>query len=287
MTQAVINKKLLHDKYGIDWQRIDLITINRHVGNFTIKGIVKEFDLKSEDLNFIFVKYKDTYRTLDGVKLNENFSNYDLFGFCSKKDFEEVRKKEDIEVLVVSIKKEAIRWTNPKEKSVWNLTRFADINTRFIYRRNEGDLFLDGYRYSAWNHRWELDEALDKSGYPVLAQRRKLETKLQQINKNKFEKVRYTKFSKDNALIKKRIDDLKNTLANKLIKTDKYAGLYKIENAISTLNFTVRCFEEHMTKLFNPESCYTRYGSIQEVEKEITFFNNRLNEVEEKIKELN
>ena len=289
LEKAVIDKKSLHNKYGIDWQRTALITINRHAGNFTIKGIVKEFDLKSEDLNFIFVKYKGTYRTLDGIKLDKDLSNFDLIGFYSKKDFNEVRKREDIEVLVVSVKKEAIRWTNLKEESIWNLTRFADTNTRFIYKRDKGDLFLNGYKYYAWNHRRELDEALDKSGYPIISQRRKLQAKLQQVNKSKFEKVRYTKFSKDNALIKKRIDDLKNTLANKLIETDKYAGLYKIENALSTLNFTVRCFEGHMTKLLNPESesCYTRYDSIQEVEKEIVFLNNRLNEVEDKIKELN
>ena len=288
-----INKKDIHNEYGIDWQRTDLITTYKHTGNFTIKSIVKEFSLSNEDLNFIFVKYEGNYRdTLDGVILTgDNLDKFELLsrGFYSKKNFDEVRKQEDIEVYVIVVKKEAIRQVKRYESSLWNLTRFADVGTRFFYYPKKHALFLNGHKWGVYMERLSVEEALDKSGYPVLSKRRQLQIKAEEIEKRNLEKVRYTHFNKDNALLKERISNLKNVLAEKLKGTANYKELDRVVDLMRDLAYIVGYFEGHTTKLLSPnkEDCYTQYGSIQDVNKIIKELNRRLSEeIEEKIKEL-
>lgn len=104
-------KNTLHTLYGIDWQQKDLIKITHCQSNFTVKGLIKTFDIKDEDINFVFVKnYIGQYKGLkiqyeQIVLVNELYN----LGFNTKSDFETERKKENCEFVLIQIKKQAIK----------------------------------------------------------------------------------------------------------------------------------------------------------------------------------
>ena len=273
--------KQLHNIYGVDWQQKDLITTHTHTGKFTLKGLAKEFNLNPNNLTFIFTEYTpswSSYSHCGGIVIEDaDFTKYSLIdctgSFYSKKDFEEVRKMDNIITYIISVNKKATREPKKHEWSLWNLTRFCEPTKRFIYKPSEHKLFDNGYGYGTWNADKDIEDALDKSGYSLVAKHRGLESKLEVIRRNNLSKVLSTKFNQQNANLFNKLMQKKEELSQELIKACTYEETERILDKLDNLARVIGSYERHIQLLQNtnnPEvSYYDKYCSIKEVEERI------------------
>jgi hypothetical protein len=275
-----LHLKKLHDTYGVDWQQKDLITTYTHTGKFTLKGLAKELNLNPNNLTFIFVEYKPYgsiyYTYTDGIVIEENtFEKYSLIegDFHSKKNFEEVRKMDNITTYIISVDRKALREPKKHEWSLWNLTGFCETTKRYIYKPSEHKLFDNGYEYRTWNDDKDLKTRLDKSGYSLIAKHRELESKLEVIRRDNLNKVLPTKFNQQNADLFNKLMQEKEELSQELIKACTYNEVEEILDKLDDLSRVIRKYERHiefLQNVNNPEvSTYHKYTSIREVEKSI------------------
>ena len=293
MTENILRNfplKELHNTYGVNWEQKESIKCYKHNGKFTIKELVKEFDLDLYDLIIITVQYTDwsKYTSKGTIVLDKGLTTYSLpsfSGFYSKKYFEEVRKKDDITVYIVAVDRSTLVSPKKHERSIWNLTRFTDdINTRFIYKPAKHELFHNGYRYSTYRDRREdIEFAIDKSGYPVFAKRRQLKSKLAVVHEENLGKVLNTAFNKDNSELFNRIMQVKNNIAEEIKKVSTRDELHGLCRALSEVEDLMKRYERHirnLQKTADPNtSIYEKYGSIKEVKDELNEMNAELEEI--------
>ena len=295
MTENILNKfplKQLHDEYGINWEQKENIKCYKHEGKFTIKGLVKEFNLNLYDLIFVCVvtPHPYTYDYFKGVVvLDKGLTTYSLLNSCNhycnnKGTFEGLRKYENATAYVVVIDRKSLVEPKKHEWSLWNLTRFvADINTRFIYKPSKDELFHNGYRYRTWNERRSIEDALDKSGYSVIAKRRELDTKLEVMHQNNLEKVINTAFNKDNSDVFTKLLQVKSELAEQVKQASTSEKLREVCKSLDEIESLMRKYEEHIEYLQNaknPEiSKYYKYNSIHEVKDNLNKMNIRLKNI--------
>ena len=275
--------KSLHNKYGIDWQRKDLLKYYKHEGSFTIKGLIKEFNINSKDLVFVCIRYKDSFLdrietkyTTISLQLQSDSPKYNIetTGYLTKGEVEKIRKQEDIVAYVVVVDSTNIIPITKHETSLRNLIRVeCDENTRFIYKPSIGRLYLDGYKYSTWRERNDLEQALDKSGYSIILKRRKLHSQLKNMHEKRLREVVSSAFNKENAELFNKIIEVKKELAGKVLQANTETDMRNVTNNLSTIKYIIGRYEEHIQKLQNvnnaESSSYAKYNSIREVEKEI------------------
>lgn len=296
MAENILKKfplKALHSLYGVNWEQKNLMKTFKHTGSFTLKGLIKEFNLDTDDLIIIRAENTDTYwgTTVGIITLKEDKTDYELIdGVChyvyTKKSFEDLRKDKDTVAYVISIDRQALQQPKHHESSLWNLTKFCnDISTRFIYKPAEDKLFLNGYKYHTWNERRTLEESLDKSGYPVFSKRLQLEHKLNKIKEDRLGKVVSTAFNKDNAELFNKLMQVKETLIEEIKNATTGEELRTVTSKMADLRYAVEQYEEHIKHLqnaSNPEiSTFYKYTSIGEVKKGIEKLNNRIEHIME------
>ena len=286
--------KKLHDKYGIDWQKKEYITINTFQGKFTLKELIKKYNLNTDDLNFVFIKYiyesfsGRNYEDIGGIELSSlnGLEKYNLLddGFYTKKKFEDYRKLDNITVYVISVKKEAIKEVKKYEWSVYNLVHFTDYNERFNYKESKDKLYLNSHLWRAWNNRRDIADCLDKSGYSVFNKRNQLERKLQEIKQNKLNKVISTQFNKANSDLFNKIMQAKKELAQELVSTSTYEETSKVIRKLDIIEKSLERYERHINNLnnsLNPEIReWNKYTSIGEVNNNIAKIDNWIDNLE-------
>lgn len=285
MTKEILKHfplKELHDTYSINWEDTNSIKCFKHKGKFTIKGLVKELNLNLNDLTFIFIQeHNDLTENCRGtIVLDKGSTSYSLLDvgcyYCyTKGTFDFLRKQDNISVYIVSINRNSLSEPKRHEWSLWNLTRFVDdINTRFIYKPSRDELFLNGYRYRTWNDRRDIEEALDKSGYSIIAKRRVLNNKLEKLHEDNLSKVINTAFNKDNSNVFIKLLQIKEELAEQIKQANTSEELRKLCNSLSEVKSLMGKYEHHIKYLqnaTNPEiSKFYKYNSIKEVKDSLT-----------------
>lgn len=289
MTENILKHfplKSIHNKYGVNWEQKENMKCYKHEGKFTINGLIKEFNIDLSDLVLITIQYTLGDYTRYGLFiLDEGLTTYSIpkfSDFYSKKQVEEIRKQDNIVAYIVAINQDGLIEPKHHESSLWNLTRFVDdINTRFIYKPSQNRLFIDGYMYRAWwQDRKDLEDALDKSGYSVMAKRRTLSYKLEEIHKNNLEKVISTAFNKDNATVFTQLLQAKNTLAEQIKEVTTADELQVLCDSLRNIRYLMERYEKHIEYLqnaMNPEiSKYHKYNSIKEVRDNIAQMTTKL-----------
>ena len=288
MTKKILRHfplKELHNTYGINWEDASSMKCYKHEGKFTINGIIKEFNLNVYDLIFISVQEHNdiTHNRKCTIVLNKGLTTYSLsksgcYRCYNKGTFEYLRKQDNISVYVASIDRKSLSEPKRHEWSLWNLTRFVDdINTRFIYKPSRDELFLNGYKYRTWKDRRDIEDALDKSGYSIIAKRRVLNNKLEEMHRNNLEKVIDTAFNKDNSNIFVKLLQAKEELAEQIKQATTSDEIRKLCNSLSEIKSLTERYEHHIEYLrsaTNPEiSRYYKYNSIKEVKDNLTKMN--------------
>lgn len=116
-------KKVLYNKFGINWHRAEDVNIISGQGRFTVNNLIKKYQLSENNVNFLLVShpfcgYKECYETKI-VLINPDLKNIDLLStykfwgshlgtFNTKQDFEACRKDENIFYWIIEVRPEAI-----------------------------------------------------------------------------------------------------------------------------------------------------------------------------------
>ena len=276
--------KGLHEMFGIDWNRHQLIKKHKHTGAFTIKGLIKEFNLDTSSSNLIIISMEFTYnyywkncgeRERSTIILEKNSDKYYLMNnYWAKKDIERYRKQEDTIAYVLVIPDSLRIPVKKHETSLWNLTRFeCDENTRFIYKPSIDKLYLDGYKYNTWNYRRDIEEALDKSGYSIIRKRQNLQSQLKDMHEKRLKEVVSSAFNKENSELFNKIIEVKKELAEKILQANTETDMRNLADNLRIIMYIIERYENHIQKLQNinnqEASSYSKYNSIQEVTNEI------------------
>lgn len=279
-----VPRKTLHEIFCINWQRTDLITCYEHKGKFTINRLIKEYDLNPSNMNFVIIEYKPYYSESisRGVIKIESDNKYScIHNFYEKRTVEELRKRDNIVAYIVSVDQSAtVPVSNKKFSSIWNLVR-EDYNSRIIVKKNA--LIKDGHIYHSYNVQSEVEDALDKSGYSIIDKHTKLQHKLDEIKKEKLDKVVHTAFNKENTEVFSKIMEMKDTLADKLKDIYTADDIRKLSNALSSVQSLMHSYEEHIKHLqdvTNPDvSRYYKYNSIEDVSERLGELNSRITSI--------
>lgn len=286
--------KVLHADLGIDWQKKEFISIYNHTGKFTFKSLSKEFNLNKDNINLLFITFMEWGRKqIKGVRLKGyDLAKYDIFKskhgyrhfdtFYSKQEVENIRKRDDIEVCVVSINKQALGQVKEFQWSAWNLVKGAKYTDRIIvknkeiYVNNRKEDLISYYDFK------QVQDDLDKSGYSVVDKRRSLQEILKQRKIDELNKVKDEAFKEENAKIYTRLIFARELIIKELQEADTRDEIAKIVNKLENLKGAFGSYERHLTNLRNVPNpsitAWNEYKSIAEVEEELQSMNIYISE---------
>ena len=225
-----------------------------------------------------------------GVKLKGyDLDKYDLLAsnkyrdyFYSKKDVERTRKRDEVEVYVISIGKQALGQVKEQQWSARNLIKSAKYTDRFTVKNEEvyiNNCKLDLISYYDF---WHEQDDLDKSGYLVIDKRRSLRATLEQSKVDELNKVRDTAFKEENAKIYLRLIFAKETIIKELQEASTRDEIARIVNRVEDLRSAFGSYEKHLDNLRNVPNPnireWNKYKSVSDVQKELQDMNTYISE---------
>lgn len=286
--------KVLHADLGIDWQKKEFISIYKHTGKFTFKSLSKKFNLNRDNINLLFITFIEWGRKqVKGVRLKGyDLAKYDIFvskhgyrhfdTFYRKQEVENVRKRDDIEVCIVSINKQALGQVKEQQWSAWNLVKGAKYTDRITVKNEE--IYVNNHRedlISYYDFK-QVQDDLDKSGYSVLDKRRSLRETLEQRKIDELNKVKDEAFKEENAKIYTKLVFARELIIKELQEADTRDEIAKIVNKLEDLRSAFGSYERHLRRLNNIPLAkikdYNKYNSIAEVEEELQNMNIYISE---------
>ena len=308
-------KKILYDKFGINWHKSEDINIISGQGKFTIDNLIKTHQLSENNINLLLVSYpyfgdKENYMTKI-VQINPELKNIDLLSkynfwfsylgnFYAKKDFEECRKDENIFYWIIEVKPEAIinkKNINIEHEIMYNnknmLERFiveGEAYIKYVLNYSAIDVIKDGKKYSldittmydtenGLKH-YVLQDVLDKSGYPVYQYRERLKNILKNNKLNNVKNaVKNGTFTEINNHLFKLILDTKKIYLEKLEQADTSDAVLQLESRFCFANRLLKYeqFIEYQKNVLNNElSIYNKFTSIDEVINEYCEIKNKI-----------
>ena len=290
---AKIPYKALHNQFGIDWQKKELISIHKHTGKFTFKSLAKEFNLNKDNLNLVFISVTEFgTNCFKGVILKGyDVDKYDLLSdnkyrhldtFYSKQEVEAVRKQDNIEVYVISINKEALTEIEEPQWSAWNLVKGAKYTDRITLKNRE--VYLNGCKQDLVSYYdvQRLMDDLDKNGYSILDKRRNLKAKLDEEKLNKLIKVKDTAFNEKNAEIYTKLLYAREVVTKELQNADTKDEIARVIYRLESLRGAFGSYERHLRRLDNillaKIKGYDKYSSVTEVKNELYQMNKYISE---------
>lgn len=316
-------KKELNNTYGIDWQKTNKIKYNCLKGKQTIYSIVKKLDLKKENLNLVFVRYKsritkDSY--FEGFQYKKNdltkfiipdwkYSNI-LRPFYNKTNVLNALKQATF-VHVFQVEPDALNEVK-KEKLDEKLFYNDDLNFRV---KIDGEIYINsqtlknninvmingkkqrldiGFSHGYISNRpgtikdYTLAEFVDKSGYSLINHRNKLESRFAQKKRQTLaDAIKNHEFDRKNDELFYSIIELKDIIARDLSRARNSHRIKQMARRLYDCAEFMEKYEEHETfirNVFDDNVHRLRsYHSKQDVNEEIERFSNKIQEYREKI----
>lgn len=305
-------KKELNKYYGIDWEKPDKIKYNCLKGKQTLFSIAKKLDLKKENLNIVFIRYKnkltnDSY--FEGFQYEKDdltkFFIPDWRGTCSLMPF---YNKTDV---LTALKRASFVHVFQVEPDALNEVKKIKLDERLFYNddlnfrvkidgtayinsqnlRSNIDVMINGKKHRldiGFMHgnigtlkNYTLKEFVDKSGYSLVNHRNKLNSRLcAKRHKTLENAIINHKFDKKNDDLFYNIIELKDLVSNSLSRARNSYRIKLCSNWLDACAVFMEQYETHeqfIKNVFNENTHRLRmYHSIKEVYDAIDELNEKI-----------
>lgn len=266
-------KRALHSMFGIDWVNTDSYKICEGEGKFTVKAIEKQFGLSIDKLNIIIVSSDEGGWKRNRVAkiLSDGTVDIDvktpwgvLDSFYAKKDFESIRKKDNISWVLIQVDKNSLtncisdydRKKAIGEKFMNSLSMRIRNVVPMVWCTSNGDRYIGGIDKADYgnveisrisfhsNKTKDINEVVDKSGYNVALYRRNLAYRLADLKKKKLSKaIRSDFYEKELVDLKIMLEAKKVAIQSELVASNSKESISTIADRLKNLSWQMRYYE--------------------------------------------